>query len=145
MANVIGYFAHFISNLYKVKLMKLLWYTDTLYFKRQGKSMTGLVYKHMLYGALPLAYNEIFYLPTVKINEEMAYESIIYKIIPYQDINISKFSLDEFNVLETVASKFKHYNTNQIVDYMHNEIAYKNTELYHIISYNLAKDLSDLQ
>lgn len=145
LANVIGYFAHFIPNLYKVKLMKILWYTDALYFKRQGKSMTGLVYKHMPYGALPLAHNEIIYLQTVKIDEEIAYESTIYKIIPNQDINISKFSLNELNVLETVASKFKHYNTNQIVDYMHNEIAYKNTELYKMISYNLAKDLNNFQ
>jgi len=39
--------------------MKLLWYTDALYFKRYGQSMTGLVYKHMPLGALPVAFDEI--------------------------------------------------------------------------------------
>jgi len=144
LSNVIGYFAHYIPNLLKVKLMKLLWYTDTLNFKRYGKSMMGLVYKHMPYGALPLAYNEIIYLPTIKVEEEIAYETSIYKIIPIKDINITLFSLEELNILETIATKFKDLNTNQIVQYMHEEIAYKKTNLYDLISYNLAKCLYEL-
>ena len=62
LSNVIGYFAQFVGNLYKVKLMKLLWYTDAIFFGRHGKSMTGLVYKHMPLGALPIAYDEIIHL-----------------------------------------------------------------------------------
>lgn len=69
-----GYFSHFTNYLFKVKLMKILWYADALYFKRHGKSMTGLVYKHMPYGALPIAFDEIKYLPTVKVVEEIIYD-----------------------------------------------------------------------
>lgn len=76
LASVIGYFSHFVNNLYKVKLMKLLWYADSLNFRRHGRSMTGLVYKHMPYGALPIAFDEIVYLPTVKVIEEVIYEDI---------------------------------------------------------------------
>lgn len=59
---LLGYFAQYIESLDKVKWMKLLWYTDALYFKREGKSMTGLVYKHLPLGAVPVAYNELLYL-----------------------------------------------------------------------------------
>ncbi len=63
--DVVGYFAQNTNRLYKVKLMKLLWYADVLHYKRYGKAMMGLVYQHKTHGALPLGYNEIIYLPSV--------------------------------------------------------------------------------
>lgn len=145
LASVISYFSHFIKNLYKVKLMKLLWYTDALHFRRHGRSMTGLVYKHMPFGALPIAFNEIIYLPTVKVVEEIIYEDISYKIIPNIEVNLSDFSLEELNVLQMVATAFKDYSSKEIVDYMHREKAYTDTEPYQIIPYTLAKELNELR
>lgn len=144
LANVIGYFANFVNKLYKVKLMKLLWYADAIHFKRYGKSMTGLVYKHMTYGALPLAYDEIIHLPTVKVEEEIINEDIRYKILPNTEVNVSNFTLEELNILEKISSKFKNYSSREIVDYMHEEKAYKETEPYHLISFELAKALNEL-
>ncbi|HZK71600.1 MAG TPA: type II TA system antitoxin MqsA family protein [Clostridia bacterium] len=144
LASAMGYFAEFTNNLYKVKLMKLLWYTDALYFRRYGQSMTGLVYKHMTYGALPVGFDEILDLPTIKVVEEMIYEDISYKIYPSKQVNISDFSLDELNVLELVANTFKDYKAREIVDYMHKEKAYIETENFQIIPYSLAKELSQL-
>ena len=40
------------------------------------------------------------------------------------DINLSK---EEKEVINIVLNKFKDFNTAQIVEYMHNEKAYKNT------------------
>lgn len=145
LASVIGYFSHFVNNLYKVKLMKLLWYADSLHFRRHGKSMTGLVYKHMPYGALPIAFDEIIYLPTVKVIEEILYDDIGYKIVPNKEVNVSDFSLEELAVLETVTSTFKNYKSREIVNYMHEEKAYTDTEAYQIIPYSLAKELKDLR
>lgn len=144
LASVLGYFAHFVNNLYKVKLMKLLWYADVLHYKRHGKSITGLVYKHMTYGALPLGYDEIIHLPTVNVKEEILYDDISYRIVPNIDVNFSKFTLEELSTLELISSKFKDYSSRKIVEYMHQEKAYKETEPFHIISYNLAKELNDL-
>lgn len=145
VANVIGYFSQFVENLYKVKLMKLLWYADVIFYKRYGISMTGLVYKHMPLGALPIAYNEIIYLPTVKIVEEIIGEDISYRICPNKDVNISNFSLEELSVLETVATTFKNYKSKEIVDYMHEERAYMDTVPNQIIPYSLAKQLNELK
>lgn len=144
LASVIGYFANFSSYLYKVKLMKLLWYADAVHFKRYGRSITGLVYRHMPYGALPLGYDEIIHLPTVKVQEEITHDDISYKILPNAEVNISNFTLEELNVLEMITSKFKDYRAKEIVDYMHQEKVYKETEPYHIISFELAKVLNEL-
>lgn len=144
LASVMGYFANFVDHLYKVKLMKLLWYADILHFKRHGKSMTGLVYRHMTYGALPLAYDEIIYLPTVKVEEVVRYDDICYRILPHSEINVSSFTLEELNILEMISSKFKDYHSKEIVSYMHEEKAYMATEPFDIISFDYAKELNEL-
>jgi len=144
IASIIGYFSHFIDNLYKVKLMKLLWYTDVIFFGRYGKSMTGLVYKNMPLGALPVAYDEIITLPTVKVVEELINNDISYKIQPNKEINVSDFSLEELGVLEMVATTFKNFKAKEIVEHMHKEKAYVNTMPNQIILYSLTKQTNEL-
>jgi len=107
--------------------------------------MTGLVYKHMPFGALPIAYDEIISLPTVQIVEEMVWDDVCYRIRPYKDVNISDFSLEELNVLELVATTFQHYNSKDIIDYMHKEKAYVETMPNQIIPYSLSKQLDELR
>ena len=43
---ITNYVAQNYPNLYKVKLMKLLWYIDCISYKEDNKSLTGLVYTH---------------------------------------------------------------------------------------------------
>ena len=145
VACVLGYFARFIDKLYKVKLMKLLWYADSIYFGRYGHSMTGLVYKHMPLGALPIAYNELITLPTVKVIEEVMCEDLIYRILPNNNVSLSDFTLDELSVLEMVASRFKNSSAQEIINYMHAEKAYIETEPYQVIPYSLSRQLNELK
>jgi hypothetical protein len=44
-----------------------------------------------------------------------------------------------------VACFFKDFTSKEIIDYMHQEKAYLETEPYQIISYNLARCLNDLK
>ena len=144
LANVMGYFATEVSYLYKVKMMKLLWYADAVCYKRHGHSMTGLVYEHMTYGALPIGFNEILNVPTIEVIEEMIYEDISYKIVPKEKVSEGVFPEQELNVLELVTNKFKDYRSRQIVDYMHEEKAYLDTEDHDFIPFSLAKELNEL-
>ena len=144
LGNVMAYFAEKTNNLFKVKLMKLLWYADALYFRRHSKSMTGLIYEHMTYGALPIGFNEILDLPTIKVIEEMIYEDISYRIQPQKEVRKEMFSAEEWDVLELVARKFKGFKAREIVDYMHEEKAYLETVDHQIIPYSLAKELKEL-
>jgi len=144
LADVMGYFANEVSYLYKVKMMKLLWYTDAIYYRRHGRSMTGLVYEHMDYGALPIGFNEILSVPTIEVIEEMIYEDISYRIVPRDKISEGVFSKKELNVLKLVSYKFKDYRSKQIVDYMHEEKAYLDTKEHELIPFSLAKELNEL-
>ena len=71
LSNVIKYFAEKTMYVYKVKLMKLLWYADSLYYSRFNSSMTGLVYEHRTYGALPIGFNEILEFPAINVQDEL--------------------------------------------------------------------------
>lgn len=145
LSMIMGYFANHINYLYKVKLMKLLWYSDVLYYRRYGSSMTGLVYKHMTYGALPLAYEEIITLPGIKVEEEILSCDIAYKIVSNKNIDESEFTKEEISVLNLIVSRFKNHKAKEIVEYMHKERAYREVDPYKLISYEIAKDLRELR
>lgn len=144
LENVIAYIAKQCKGyLYKVKLMKLLWYSDTMNYKLYGCSMTGLVYEHMPYGALPIGYNEILELPSIIVNEQIGENENIQYNIEYNNIfKIQEITPQEKEILDTIIKKFKTSKTDDIVNYMHQEKAYKQTKMGEIISYEYAKELS---
>ena len=104
-----------------------------------------LVYHHKTHGAFPLDYNEIICLPSVKVQEEMCYEDIGYKILPVEEIDLSKFTPEELDILQVLFHKFKDLRAKEIVDYMHEEHAYKETQPNQIISYEVAKELNEIE
>lgn len=79
---IISYYASRIMKLYKVKLMKMLWYADSLCYKLYGHSMTGLVYCHEGMGALPIGHYKIGGLQKVCMEEEFDGENIKYRFLP---------------------------------------------------------------
>ena len=141
VGDIISYFAKHVGNLYKVKLMKLLWYCDVLYFNKYGKAITGLVYLHKTLGALPIAHDEIIYLPTVRVIEEEYEESTSYHIVPLDDSAEPAFPLEEQEILSTVALQIKAMTGKAISDYMHAEDAYKGTEQNEVILYSMTSNL----
>lgn len=142
--NVIAYIAKQCKdNLFKVKLMKFLWYADFLNYKLYNKSMTGLVYVHNTYGALPIGYNEILKLSSISVQEKIGEnENIQYKILYNKEYNIQEITIEEKNILNDIINKFKTMNTKEIVEYMHQEKAYIQTQMEEIISYDYAKEVA---
>lgn len=136
----ISYIASTIK-LYKTKLMKLLWYCDMVSYKRYSHSITGLVYLHQPYGALPLG--PIMELKDVKYDVEYSDDTEKFRIFPNDNIEDSVLSEEDLKVIDDVLDKFKSYNTQEIVDYMHQEKAYINTVPSEIISFKYADSLID--
>lgn len=139
---VMGYLASYIPTLYKVKLMKLLWYVDAVYFKRYHKAMTGLVYQHMPLGAVPVAHYDIMKLPAICVEEEEHEDSTSYRIRPACEISLGSFSFEELEVLNEVIRHFKDFSTKNIVNYMHEEKAYQMTQINEIIPFTYADELN---
>ena len=138
---MISYFAKHAENLYKVKLMKLLWYCDVLFYNKHGRAMTGLVYLHKPLGALPLAHDEIIFLPTVCVIEEEYEESTSYHIVPFDDAAEPAFPLEEQEILSKVALQFRTMTGKAISDYMHEENAYKETAQNEVILYSMTRNI----
>lgn len=139
--NMVAFFASNCIGLFKVKLMKLLWYTDALFYKEYGRSMSGLVYQHMPMGALPVGHYELMNLvPHEEIYND--YETTSYRILPKEQFEESFFTSEELDVLYRVLQKFKSYTGTELADYMHNEIAYIQTADYAYIPYSLSAKVS---
>lgn len=141
---IISYIAGEVSNLFKVKLMKMLWYVDSLSYKRNGYAMTGMVYRHNTMGALPVGHYSLMNLENLNIQEEESfnYDSMLH-IYPTNGMDYSVLSEDEKKIIDKVIKKFKNYKAKDIVEYMHEEKAYIETKPGDIIPFSLAKEIRE--
>ena len=139
---MISYIAEKTDNLFKVKLMKMLWYTDVLSFIENGCSMTGMVYRHENMGALPVGHYSLMNLENLNIQEEMShnYDTMLH-VYPTVNMDYSVLTDGEKAILDKIIIKFKDYKTKDIVAYMHDEKAYLETKPGEIIPFSLAKEI----
>lgn len=141
---IISYFAKHVENLYKVKLMKMLWYADSLAFQLYNKSMTGLVFCHDNMGALPIGHYKIVGLENVNKQDEEGFDYTKFHFLVNEKLDESILSDEERNVLDKVIAKFKNFNSREIVEYMHEESAYLETQDREVIPFSLAKNIRAL-
>lgn len=138
-AAAVSYLAGKVQHLYKTRLMKMLWYADSLAYRDQGRSITGLVYRHMPMGALPVAHNELLELDCVRVREEERDDgSVQYLVEPCDGVDLGVLNKCEREVLDHVVERFKYCNAKAIVDTMHKERAYVETAPGQIISFEFA-------
>lgn len=131
-----------VKYLYKVKLMKLLWYADTLSYKRRDISMTGLVYQALPMGAVPIAYEHIIDLNGISSEDVDFNEGTGRRFIGDQIDCYLNLSDDDKEILDYVIGCFGNMDKKTIVDTMHKEVAYIQTLPNDIIPYKYAKELS---
>lgn len=139
------FFAHESSELLKTKLMKLLNYSDMIFYKENGISMSGLKYAHLPYGPVPehfdmlLGKMEADHIAHIEVIYDNGYEK--HQVIPECDMPKDILSQEELDVLQRIFVKFKDFGSVDISNYSHNEKGYNNTKQGEIISYSYAKDI----
>ena len=143
VVDVIRYFAASkkISNLYKVKLMKLMWYADSLAYKVRGTAITGLVYQALPMGAVPLEHNAIIALRNVPCEEVDIGESTAYHFALNTLSDFPSLSQDDIKILDIVIKKLGKMSKNDLIEFMHAEQAYIETPPRDVISFEYAKYL----
>lgn len=144
IVDVIRYYsnAEMVSSLFKVKLMKLLWYADALAFKRHNHSITGLAYKALPMGAVPIGYNSIIDLAGINCVEEEYADFTGYHFVPTEDKEYRWLDAEDIRILDDVIAAFGTSSKKEIVSAMHAEQAYVETAPYDVIQYKYAKTLS---
>ncbi len=139
------FFAHKSTGLLKTKLMKLLNYSDMVFYKENGISISGLRYKHLPYGPVPDNFDIILgkmaadHLAHIEVIYDGAYEK--HQVIPECDVPEGVLSDSEVEMLNRIYEKFKSFGSVEISDYSHKEKGYNATKTGQIISYAYAMDI----
>ncbi len=143
VVDMIRYFAasRKITNLYKVKLMKLMWYADALSYKKRGVSITGLAYQAMPMGAVPVGHNSIIDLKDVPCEEVDMGETYAYHFELKSESVFPSLNDDDKRILDIVIDKLGKMSKNEIIDFMHGEQAYLETAPRNIIQFKYAENL----
>jgi putative zinc finger/helix-turn-helix YgiT family protein len=139
------FFAHKSTELLKTKLMKLLDYSDMVFYKENGISISGARYAHLPYGPVPENYDILFgamaadHIAHIEVVYDNGYER--HQVIAEEDVPNGVLSEDEVAVLNRVYNKFARFGSVEISNYSHNEKGYYQTKPGEIISYAYAKDI----
>lgn len=144
IADMIRYYANstLVTSLYLVKLMKLLWYGDALSYKRRGYAISGMAYRALPMGAVPIAYESIIDLSTIHYEEVDMGDGTGYRFLPSEDREYAHLTPEDMEILDVVIQKFGRLSKNEIVNMMHKEDAYTETASHDIIQFKYAKTLS---
>ena len=140
------FFAHKSAGLLKTKLMKLLNYSDMIFYKENGLSISGLKYAHLPYGPVPDNFDMILgkmaadHIAHIEVLYDGAYEN--HQVVPECDVPEGALSDEEIEVLERINEKFKNFGSVEISNYSHREKGYNATKTGQIISYAYAMDIN---
>ena len=143
VVDVIKYFAasEQVTSLYKVKLMKLMWYADALSYKRRGFAITGLVYQALPMGAVPVGHNSIIDLKDIPCEEVDMGETTAYYFCLKEGASFPTLSDEDKSILDIVIEKLGAMTKNQIISFMHKEQAYIETAPREVIQFKYAESL----
>ncbi len=143
VVDVIRYFAAStkITSLYKVKLMKLLWYADALSYKQRGCAITGLVYQALPMGAVPIAHESIIDLKNIPCEEEDVGEMMAYYFTLKNESSYPSLSKEDMDILDIVIARLGAMSKDEIVAFMHKEQAYVETAPRDVIQFKYAEKL----
>lgn len=145
-ASMVVYFAYKNSDLLKTKLMKLLNYSDMIFYKENGISISGLKYTHFPYGPVPEKFDVLLgklssdKIAHIEVEFDGVYEC--HKVIPDVSFDDCCLTKKEVDVMERIYDKFSNYGSVEISNYSHKEKGYRSTVQGEIISYDFAADIT---
>ena len=151
ITEMVVYFSDKLSP-FKTKMNKLLFYADFLMFKKSCFSISGMRYKAIEMGPVPINFQSIFEYLANKDEIDIfttefpqGYIGEQFKAKKNRPFRAELFSENELNVLEKVATVFKPTSKNEMIELSHLEEAWKKNEKNKsVISYEYAFDLNQM-
>lgn len=139
------YFSNKSTELLKTKLMKLLNYSDMIFYKENGISISGIKYVHLPYGPVPENFDILFgtmaadHIAHIEVLYDNGYEK--HQVIPEEEMLQGILLEGELAVMDRIYEKFENFGSVEISNYSHKEKGYNATKTGEIISYSYAKDI----
>lgn len=147
LKNVMLFFIEKFNGVFFTMMNKLLFYSDFLSYKSYGIGITGLRYKAIQYGPVPVRFDKVY----------SGIEDISQDIVETKNGNIgnkivSNMSFDkeclterQIDILEKVYDAFKNYTSLSISDKSHKETAWvNNIHTHSLIDYKFAFSLQEI-
>lgn len=126
LKNILLFFIEKENGVFFTKMNKLLFYTDFLAYRIMGKGMTGLSYKAITHGPVPLRWDRIY-----SFYDEIQQEIVQFpdgragtKLVSTSSPDSTDFSEKELEILEYVFERFKKETPAQISETSHHEDAW---------------------
>lgn len=135
------------TELFKMAVLKLLFYVDFSYYRRTGHSISGWRYARLPYGPVPDEYKEILCEGEKRGSFSLVMDDAetgeLVSLPEFFDIDIVKadFSPSELEVVELVAKRLGRLSASALRDLTHEEPAWLETEPSRIISWEYASVL----
>lgn len=128
----------------KTKLAKLLYLADFAWYYDNLKSMSGMQYRKITYGPVPdmffRALDELEELGKVIIDRKLSDDKHVILISESEsnkNESLNTLSKEECVLISDISKKWKNKNTNDIVNFTHNQMPYAICRNNEIIPYNL--------
>jgi uncharacterized phage-associated protein len=141
LKNILLYFIEKSGGVFFTKMNKLLFYADFVAYRQTGKGITGLAYKAIQHGPVPVRWDRIYSFydeinqEIVQFSDGRAGTKLVSKLSP----DMTEFDEDELKVLEFVRERFKSETPTQISETSHQEEAWKqNIDSDQLINYEMA-------
>ena len=126
----------------KVKLNKILFYSDFTAYRRRGRSITGAVYQHLPNGPCPHqllpAMNKLTSTAAVIEREESTYVGTRKRVVSMRPADRQVFDLDDLTIVDEVIKELAPLNSKQVSDLSHETMAWRLTADYQEIPYGTA-------
>ena len=148
LKNILLFYIKEFNGVFFTMMNKLLFYTDFYHYKLYGKGMSGLAYKAIKYGPVPVRWDRIYSFYNDIDQEIVRFEHGMEgtRLVAQKAPDMTDFSSEEKQVLEIVFNRFKLNSSSEISETSHAEEAWlKYVESNSLIDYSMAFDLKALE
>jgi hypothetical protein len=120
----------------RVKLAKLLYYSDCEAFRRLGTAITGADYQKLPHGPAARQYVPVFLEMQADGVAHEQKTGLGYKVIADAEPDITVFSQEEIAIVDEIVDKYQGWTAERISRESHKEIGWRVAELGAVIPYS---------
>ena len=127
LKNLLLYILGLLGDTFQTKMNKVLFYIDFLSYRERGMAISGLAYKAIDFGPVPLRWDRVYSaFDEVEQQPRLVHDQESIALTATADADMSLFSSQEVAIIDTVCGKMKGVSAHDISQMSHDEPAWKN-------------------